>query len=133
MFCAGDSGTDCNASSDDVATIMDGGGNETIVYVTDTIAPLNAGTHTSLLDESGTSDKPTLEDHIGEPFPVPIVDDAGNMVGFGYFHLVDVDGAPEKVIIGYFVSPVNAAEFVVDPLGANPTLNTGVFRLVLID
>jgi hypothetical protein len=55
------------------------------------------------------------------------------MVGFGYFHLVDVTGAPDKVIIGYFVSPVNAAVFVVDPLGANPTLNTGVFKLALID
>jgi hypothetical protein len=133
VFCAGDSGTDCNASSDDVGAIMDGGGNATIVYVTDEISPLNAGTHTNLLDESGASDSPSLEDHIGESFPVPIVNDAGDMVGFGYFHLVDVDGAPDKVIIGYFVSPVNAAVFVVDPLGANPTLNTGVFKLQLID
>jgi hypothetical protein len=133
VFCAGDSGTDCNASSDDVGAIMDGGGNATVVYVTDEIRPLNAGTHTNLLDESGASDSPSLEDHIGESFPVPIVNDAGDMVGFGYFHLVDVDGAPDKVIIGYFVSPVNAAVFVVDPLGANPTLNTGIFKLALID
>jgi len=132
VFCAGDSGTDCNASSDDVGAIMEGGGNATTVFVNDTIAPLNAGTHTTLLD-SGNAGEDTLSSHIGETFPVPIVDDDGNMVGFGYFRLLGVEGSPDKVIRGYFVSPVNAAVFIVDPNGGNPTLDTGVRKLALID
>jgi putative Flp pilus-assembly TadE/G-like protein len=133
VFCAGDSGTDCNASSDDVGAIMEGGGNATTVYVDDTIAPLNAGTHTTLLENNGNNGSASLIEHVGETFPVPIVDDDGNMVGFGYFRLLGVEGSPDRVIRGYFVSPVNAAVFVVDPLGANPTLNTGVYTLKLID
>ena len=133
VFCAGDSGTDCNASSDDVGAIMDNDGNATTVYLTDNIAPLNAGTHTTLLDQSGASDKPTLADHVGEAFPVPIVDDAGNMMGFGYFRLVSVEGAPDKVIRGYFISPINATKLVVSPDGGNPTLNTGAYKLALVD
>jgi Flp pilus assembly protein TadG len=133
VFCAGDSGTACNASSDDVGAIMDNDGNATTVYLTDNIAPLNAGTHTTLLDSGGSSGGPSLEDHIGESFPVPIVDDDGNMVGFGFFHLVAIDGAPDKVIIGYFVSPVNAASLVVSPTGGNPSLLTGVYNVSLIN
>jgi Flp pilus assembly protein TadG len=134
VFCAGDTGgTTCEASSDDVADIMDGGGNDDVVYVTDNISPLNAGTHTTLLDASGSSGKPTLSDHVGEAWPVPIVNDAGEMVGFGYFRLVSVEGAPDKVIRGYFISPVNAAEFVVGPNAGKSTLNTGVYILKLVD
>ena len=133
VFCAGDSGTDCNASSDDVGAIMEGGGNATTVYVDDTIAPLNAGTHTTLLENNGGNGEASLMDHVGETFPVPIVNDAGDMVGFGYFRLLGVEGTPDKVIRGYFVSPVNAAVFVVDPYGDNPTLDTGIRKLALID
>ncbi|HEX5014458.1 MAG TPA: pilus assembly protein TadG-related protein [Candidatus Limnocylindrales bacterium] len=133
VFCAGDSGNDCNASSNDVGQIMDGGGNATTVYVSDTIAPLNAGTHTTLLDSNPKSGSPSLSEHIGETFPVPIVNDDGLMVGFGYFRLLGVEGAPQKVIRGYFVSPVNAAVFVVDPKGGNPTLDTGVRKLALVN
>ena len=133
VFCAGDSGTDCNASSDDVGAIMEGGGNATTVFVDDTIAPLNAGTHTTLLENNGGNGEASLMDHIGETFPVPIVNDAGDMVGFGYFRLLGVEGTPDKVIRGYFVSPVNAAVFVVDQDGGNPTLDTGIRKLALID
>jgi hypothetical protein len=35
--------------------------------------------------------------------------------------------------ITHFVSPVNAAVFIVDPNGGNPTLDTGVRKLALID
>lgn len=131
VFCAGDGGGECGGDSDDVRTIMNGGGNDTVVYVDDDIGPLNAGTHTTLLDKGNAEG--TLTDHIGESFPVPIVDDDGNMVGFGYFHLIDVEGSPDKVIRGYFVSPVNAAEFVIDMGGSNPTLNTGVYTLKLVN
>jgi hypothetical protein len=130
VFCANGSTNSCEGNSSDVGDIMDGGGNDTTVYVDDDIGPLNAGTHTTLLDNGSG---PSLADHIGESFPVPIVDDAGNMVGFGYFHLVDVEGAPDKVIIGYFVSPVNAAEFVVCQTCGTSDLNTGVYTLRLIN
>jgi len=85
VFCAGDGGGTCEGDSSDVGDIMNGGGNDTVVYVDDDIGPLNAGSHTTLLDSGSSS----LVEHIGESFPVPIVDDAGNMVGFGYFHLID--------------------------------------------
>ena len=131
VFCAGDSGTDCNASSDDVGAIMEGGGNATTVYVDDTIAPLNAGTHTTLLENNGNNGSASLMEHIGETFPVPIVDDDGNMVGFGYFRLLGVDGSPDKVIRGYFVSPVNADKLVVKQGEGTSMLDTGVMPIKL--
>lgn len=129
VFCAGDGGGTCEGDSSDVGEIIEQGGNDTVVYVDDDIGPLNAGSHTTLLDSGANS----LTDHVGETFPVPIVDDEGNMVGFGYFRLVSVEGAPDKVIRGYFVSPVNAAEFVICRTCAQSDLNTGVYRLALID
>jgi len=124
IFCTAN-GNPCNADSNGVRDIIDGGGNATTVYINDDIGPLNAGNHTTLFDH--------LSDHIGETFPVPIVDDAGQMVGFGYFHLVDVEGAPDKVIRGFFVSPVNATKLVVDPTKGDPSLLTGVYRLALVN
>jgi hypothetical protein len=55
------------------------------------------------------------------------------MVGFAYFKLLDVEGAPDKVIRGYFVSPVNATKLVIAPTGGTAQLNTGVFKLSLVD
>jgi len=55
------------------------------------------------------------------------------MVGFGYFKLLDVEGAPDKVIRGYFVSPINATKLVVSPTGGDPSLLTGVYRLALVN
>jgi hypothetical protein len=129
VFCANGSPNACEGNSSDVRDIMAGGGNATTVYINDDIGPLNAGTHTTLLDAGQAS----LVDHIGETFPVPIVDDDGNMVGFGYFKLLDVEGAPDKVIRGYFVSPVNATKLVVSPTGGNPSLLTGVYKIALIN
>jgi Flp pilus assembly protein TadG len=133
VFCAGDSGTECNASSDDVAEIMGGWGNETIITLNDDIGPLNAGEHSDLLLSNGSSTGPSLEDHIGETFPVPIVTDDGDMVGFAYFKLLSIEGSPDRVIRGYFVSPVNAVQLVVSPTGGVPGLQTGVNTLKLID
>jgi Flp pilus assembly protein TadG len=133
VFCAGDSGTECNASSDDVSTIMGWGGNATVISVNDDIGPLNAGTHSDLLLSNGSSSAPALEDHIGEMFPVPIVTDEGNMVGFAYFKLLSIEGSPDRVIRGYFVSPVNATQLIVSPTGGTPGLQTGAYTLKLID
>ena len=132
VFCtAGGSG--CNADSDTVREIMDNNGEATTIYLTDNISPLNAGTHTTLLDNNSATGVASLTDHIGETFPVPIVDDDGNMVGFAYFKLLDVEGAPDKVIRGYFVSPVNASKLVVTPTGGTAQLNTGTFKINLVD
>ena len=131
VFCAGGSGNQCNGDSDAVRDIIGGGGNATTVFVNDDIGPLNAGTHTTLLDKN--NGVPSLADHIGEAFPVPIVTDDGQMVGIAYFRLVDVEGAPDKVIRGYFLSGYNGEDLVVSPTGGDPVLPTGSFKIQLID
>src|SRR5262245_29170645 len=126
VFCANDNpNNSCEGNSNDVDAIINGGGNATTVYVNDDIGPLNSGVHNTLFDD--------LENHIGDSFPVPIVDDEGNMVGFGYFHLLDVEGKNDKVIRGFFVSPVNATELVVSPTGGDPSLLTGAYRIALVN
>jgi Tfp pilus assembly protein PilX len=119
VFCASGGGSECNGDSDDVRDINDD------------IGPLNAGTHTTLLDSS--SGGPSLADHIGEAFPVPIVTDDGNMVGLAYFRLVDVEGAPDKIIRGYFLSGYNGEDLVVSPTGGDSVLPTGTFSIKLIN
>ncbi len=124
VFCTA-SGNPCNADSKSVRDILAGAGTATTVYINDDIGPLNAGSHTTLFD--------ALEPHAGDTFPVPIVNDAGEMVGFAYFKLLSVEGASQKVIRGYFVSAVNATDLVVSPTGGSPTLSTGVYILKLVD
>ena len=113
----------CNANTNDVRAIMDGNGTSTTVYLKDDIGPWDSGNHTDLFT--------SLEPHIGETFPVPIVDNAGNMVGWAYFKLLNVEGSPDKVIRGYFVSPVNGDKLEVKNGGGNSTLDTGVYSLSL--
>ena len=45
---------------------------------------------------------------------MPIVNDEGEMVGWAYFKLLSAEGGSEKVIRGYFVSPVNADRSIVN-------------------
>ena len=72
-----------------------------------------------------------LDGYVGGTFPVPIVDNSGGMTGWAYFHLVDIEGAPDKVIRGYFVSPVNAEKLVVTQGGGTSLLDTGVMPIRL--
>lgn len=125
IFCTA-SGNPCNGDSDGVRDIIDGFGTATTVYLNDDIGPLNAGSHTTLFDA-------LQAEAVGGVFPVPIVTDDGEMVGWAYFKLLSVEGASEKVIRGYFVSPVNATQLVVSPTGGDSQLNTGVYVLGLID
>jgi Flp pilus assembly protein TadG len=113
----------CNANSRTVKDLMDNDGTSTTVYLSDDIGPWDSGTHSTLFDD--------LEPHSGETFPVPIVDNSGQMTGWAYFHLVDVEGAPDKVIRGYFVSPVNAEKLVVSQGGGTSLLDTGVMPIKL--
>jgi Flp pilus assembly protein TadG len=124
IFCTAN-GNPCNANSDGVRDLINGEGNDTVVHLGMDIGPLNAGSHTTLFD--------ALEQWIGYVFPVPIVDDEGVMVGFAYFRLTDVQGQSNKVVRGYFVSPVNVAELVVVNGVNGPTLDTGVYVIKLID
>jgi Flp pilus assembly protein TadG len=122
IFCTA-SGNPCNANSNGVRALIDGNGASTTVYLDDDIGPLNSGSHTTLFS--------ALEQHIGSTFPVPIVTDGGNMVGFAYFKLLSVEGGSEKVIRGYFVSPVNAEQLVINPTGGSASLDTGVYIIKL--
>ncbi len=124
IFCTA-SGNACNGDSDGVRELIDQGGDSTTIYLNDDIGPLNAGAHTTLFNG--------LEAQTGGVFPVPIVDDDGEMVGWAYFKLLSVEGGSEKVIRGYFVSPVNAAQLVVSPTGGDASLLTGVYVLHLVD
>ncbi len=124
IFCPA-SGNPCNANSDGVRDLIDGGGESDTIYLNDDIGPLNSGAHTTLFN--------ALESHTGGVFPVPIVNDDGEMVGWAYFKLLSVEGGSEKVIRGYFVSPVNAAQLVVSPTGGDASLLTGVYVLHLVD
>lgn len=124
IFCQA-SGNPCNADSRGVRDLIDGGGTPDTIYVNDDIGPLNSGAHTTLFDG--------LEGHTGETFPVPIVNDAGEMVGWAYFKLLSVEGSSDKVIRGYFVSPVNGADLEWSPTGGEATLPTGINMLRLID
>jgi len=124
IFCQA-SGNPCNGDSDGVRDLIDGGGTKDTIYVNDDIGPLNAGAHTTLFNG--------LESHAGETFPVPIVNDAGQMVGWAYFKLLSVEGASEQVIRGYFISPVNGADLDWSPTGGDATLPTGINMLRLVD
>jgi len=124
IFCTAN-GNPCNANSNGVRDIINSNGQSTTIYLNDAIGPLNAGSHTTLFT--------ALEGYVGGVFPVPIVNDAGQMVGWGYFKLLSVEGASQKVIRGYFVSPVNATQLVVSQNGGDAQLNTGVYVLKLVD
>lgn len=122
IFCTAN-GNPCNANSNGVRDLIQGIGSSTTVSIGDDIGPLNSGSHTTLFT--------ALEAHVGGIFPVPIVDDAGDMVGFAYFKLLGVEGGSEKVIRGYFVSPINGDELVVNPNAGQATLDTGVYKITL--
>jgi Flp pilus assembly protein TadG len=122
VFCT-HTGNPCNGDSRDVANLIDGSGSDTVVYVDDDIGPLNAGSHTTLFDN--------LETVVGSIFPVPVVDNAGQMVGWAYFKLISIEGAPDKVIKGYFVAPYVGEELVVNNGHHTGTLNTGAYLIGL--
>jgi Flp pilus assembly protein TadG len=122
IFCTAN-GNPCNADSSGVDDLIDHNGTDTTIYLNDEIGPLNAGSHTTLFDDLG--------EHAGELFPVPIVNDDGAMVGWAYFRLLDVEGSSEKVIRGYFVSPVNGSALVVKNGGGDASVVTGAYSVRL--
>jgi Flp pilus assembly protein TadG len=96
----------CNADSSVVSDLIVHGGLSTKTTLNDKISPLNAGSHTTLYSDLALYG-------IGHDFPVPIVDDAGLMVGWAMFHVTGSIGGSTKSISGYFVSPINANNFLI--------------------
>jgi hypothetical protein len=123
VFCddPGCSGT--NADSSTVEGLIEAEGLNEKVTLTDGIAPLNAGAHTTLFSDMAA--------WIGEEFPVPIVDDSGVMVGWAVFHLTGSVGGDTKALSGYFVSPINPKSLGYDDSGGTPLISTGAYSVEL--
>jgi hypothetical protein len=96
----------CNADSNVVDDLIINGGLSTETTLSDKISPLNAGSHTTLYSDLALYG-------IGNEYPVPIVDDAGLMVGWAMFHVTGSIGGSTKSISGYFVSPINPNNFLI--------------------
>ncbi len=102
-------GNSCNGNSSGIREIINQNGIPTVVDLGDDIGPLNSGNHTDLFD--------AMNRWIGAEFPVSIVDDEGNMVGWATFHLTSIEGSSDKVMGGYFVSPINPSSLSIVPGG----------------
>jgi Flp pilus assembly protein TadG len=113
----------CNANSNTVDDLINGGGTTTTVTLADKISPLNAGSHTTLYSD--------LSSWVGGDFPVPIVDDAGDMVGWAMVHLTGSVGGSTKEIRGYFESPINPVNMtIVDTADAGGDYGAYIVKLV---
>jgi Flp pilus assembly protein TadG len=120
VYCTGGGSDTCNADTKTVGALIDQYGDLKTVAVGDAINPLNAGSHTDLYGNKNCTDC-GMQQWIGYEFPVAIVDDDGDLVGFATFHLVGVEGGSRKVLVGYFTSPINPIGLtVVGDGGANP-------------
>jgi hypothetical protein len=120
MYC-----DDCNADSSTVSTLIVAGGEDDVVSIADTISPLNAGSHATLYSD-------LAEFGVGGEFPVPMVDNDGNMVGWAMFHVTGSVGGSTKQISGYFVSPVNpSAMRIITTLGEG--CDCGAYKVYLIN
>jgi Flp pilus assembly protein TadG len=118
------SGNPCNANSNDVDDLIHQHGEEGEVNINDDIGPLNSGTHNTLFDD--------LAEWSGESFPVSIVDDDGNMLGWAMFSLEDSEGTSRKVIIGKFVSVRNPTGLRIVAGGGDPG-NFGAYIIKLVN
>lgn len=122
VYCTA-SGSICNADSDTVDDLINNNGHSKQVDLTDEIAPLNAGSHTTLFSD--------MAEHVGESFPVSIVDDDGNMVGWAMFHLTASVGGSSKSITGWFEAPANPSGlYIAQGAGVGGTFGSYVVKLV---
>lgn len=114
----------CNADSNTVDGLIKQHGSISVVSLNDKISPLNAGSHATLFS--------SLSNLVGKEFPVPIVDDAGKMVGWAMFHLTGSVGGSTKQIRGYFVSPINPANMEIVASGGDATGDFGSYIVQLV-
>jgi Flp pilus assembly protein TadG len=116
----------CNADSNTVEELIEFENERDQEVTLDMdIGPLNAGSHTSLFS--------AMAGHIGEEFPVSIVDDDGNMVGWAMFHLTGSVGGSTKQISGYFVDPVNYGGIYIAAGGGTGSSLFGAHEVKLIN
>jgi Flp pilus assembly protein TadG len=123
VFCGDPGCSGTNADSSTVDGLINDKGNSQKVALSDGLAPLNAGAHTTLFSD--------MAQWIGEEFPVPIVDDNGVMLGWAMFHLTGSVGGDTKALTGYFVSPINPKSLGYDDSGGDPTIVTGAYSVQL--
>lgn len=123
VFCTA-SGNPCNANSDTVRDLVNSDGTTTTIYTDDDIGPLNAGAHATLFD--------ALAAHVPGAFPVAIVNDAGELQSWAWFHLTGSVGGSTKQISGWFEDQVNEPPFEINQ-GHAAAGATGVTIVKLID
>lgn len=102
LFCTAN-GTGCNGNTDTIEGWIEDEGVSTTVALDDAIAPLNAGSHNALFSDLAAA--------VGEGFPVAIVNDDGELVGWAWFHLTGSVGGSTKQISGWFDESFDAPEF----------------------
>ncbi len=115
VFCKANNA--CNADSNTVNGYLTNRGQSTTVNITDKISPLNAGAHTTLF--SG------LAELVPGEFPVAIVNDAGELVGYATFVLESSVGGSTKAISGTFKDQVSFKGLRIDRGAAPATTNYG--------
>ncbi|HZM72771.1 MAG TPA: pilus assembly protein TadG-related protein [Candidatus Polarisedimenticolia bacterium] len=123
VYC--ESSLDCNADSATVDSIVGLGGYDATIFLTDSIAPLNAGAHTTLFD--------ALADEVGNSWPVGIVSDDGTLIGWAWFHLTGAVGGSTKEVAGWFDTEVHQEAFRIGPSGGTPLLINGQYIVHLIN
>ncbi len=116
-------GNPCNANSNGVKDLIDGDGTPGTVYVDGKIGPLNAGSHTTLFD--------ALASHVGNAYPVAIVDDTGQILGWAWFHVTGSVGGSTKQVSGWFEDKVNPAPMVITTGHGNATGVFGAYSVKL--
>lgn len=124
VFCTAN-GNPCNGNSSDIQDYLTSRGQSTTVDLAKAIGPLNAGAHTTLF--SG------LAALVPGEFPVAIVNDSGQLVGFATFVLESSVGGSTKAISGKFKDKVTFKGMKIDR-GATPaTTNYGTVVVRLTD
>lgn len=118
------SGTTCNADTTTVNALIAAEGVQLEVTLDDNINPLNAGSHTQLFS--------SLAGAVGTEFPIAVVNDAGELMGWAFFTLTGSVGGSTKQIEGYF-TPANESQFTINTDVPPPTLFTGAYVVKLVN
>lgn len=121
-FCTAN-GNACNGDSHTIDQIINDNGKKQTVTLNMAIGPLNAGSHTTLFSD--------LAKHIGNAYPVAIVNNAGEMLGWAWFHLTGSNGGNIKQISGYFDPTFNEPPLVIIPGGGTGSSEFGAYRVYL--
>jgi hypothetical protein len=118
----------CNANSDTVEDLINDEGTSTVVHLDDEIAPLNAGSHTTLFDALADAFVAGLK-----AFPVAIVGNDGELKGWAWFHLTGSVGGSTKQISGWFDDEFNAPPMTIVQGRRDADSAYGAYVVQLID